>query len=432
VYKRQRFFLYLAHSMPHVPLGVSDKYKGKSEQGIFGDVIMEIDWSVGEIIKTLKKNNIDDNTLVIFTSDNGPWLNYGKHAGSAKPLREGKGTMWEGGVRVPCIMRWPGNIKEKSVTGKLTTTMDLLPTIVEISGADLPEKKIDGVNILPVMLGDKDYTPREELWYYYDYDLIAVRKNDWKLFFPSVQRSYEGMEPGENGFPGPTWQREIDYELYNLSEDIGETNNVIDEYPDIVETLKSIGDRARYELGDRLTNIHGKENREPGRIGSKRVQFNEHLAVNKNIELSEAPSSRYGFGNEKLMIDGWDGSLDYNDGKWLGFEGKDLLAVVDLGEKKNLQRITVSFLQSQGSWIFYPQSIVFAVSLDGHQFEELMKFDEKLVPFLGSVIKDYKVDLNGRNCRYVRIYADNIDQCPDWHSGKGGKAWIFIDEIKIE
>ena len=185
--KRNRdtpFFLYLPHSMPHVPLGVSDKFRSKSEQGMYGDVIMEIDWSLGEILNALSDNDLDDNTLVIFTSDNGPWLNYGNHAGSAFPLREGKGTMWEGGSRVPCIMRWPGRIPAGSVSHQLAATIDILPTIASITGAALPARPIDGVNIQSILEGDTCATPREEYYYYYGGELIAVRKGKMKLVFP--------------------------------------------------------------------------------------------------------------------------------------------------------------------------------------------------------------------------------------------------------
>ncbi|UCE23071.1 MAG: sulfatase, partial [Candidatus Aminicenantes bacterium] len=142
--KDRPFFLYVPHSMPHTPLGVSDKFRGKSQQGKYGDVIMEIDWSVGEILKTLKKHKLEKHTLVVFTSDNGPWMNFGTHAGSAGPLREGKGTSWEGGQRVPCIMRWPGHIPKGTVCDKIASTLDLLPTFAAINGAPLPKNKIDG------------------------------------------------------------------------------------------------------------------------------------------------------------------------------------------------------------------------------------------------------------------------------------------------
>lgn len=146
--KNNPFFLYLAHSMPHVPLAVSDKFKGKSKQGLYGDVMMEIDWSLGEIEKTLDKYDLTNNTLIIFISDNGPWLSFGNHAGSAGGLREGKGTSFEGGQRVPALMKWPAVIPKGTVCINIAATMDILPTFAAITGAPLPVKKIDGVDIL--------------------------------------------------------------------------------------------------------------------------------------------------------------------------------------------------------------------------------------------------------------------------------------------
>lgn len=152
--KHHPFFIYLAHAMPHVPLYVSEKYKGKTERGIFGDVIAEIDWGVGKILDALKKHGIDKHTLVVFTSDNGPWLLYGDHAGSAKPLREGKGTCFEGGFRVPCVMRWPGKIPPGRKCTELAATIDILPTFAALIGADVPQNRIiDGKDIRSLMFG---------------------------------------------------------------------------------------------------------------------------------------------------------------------------------------------------------------------------------------------------------------------------------------
>ncbi len=257
--KDNPFFLYLPHSMPHVPLGVSDKFKGKSEQGMYGDVIMEIDWSVGEVMKTLKKHGLDDNTLVIFVSDNGPWLNYGNHAGSADPLREGKGTNWEGGLRVPCIMRWSGQITANTECNNIASTIDLLPTIAKITGATLPENKIDGVNILPLLKNENDANPRDHFFYYYCGSLGAVRQGKWKLLFPQEMRSYVDMEPGKDGYPGRTKKLKVGLELYNLEDDISETKNLVNDYPDIVKKLEGLADKIRFELGDKLTNVEGNE-----------------------------------------------------------------------------------------------------------------------------------------------------------------------------
>jgi arylsulfatase len=153
--RERPFFLYLAHSMPHVPLFVSDKFRGKNRSGLYGDVMEELDWSVGQVLAALRENNLEQDTFVVFTSDNGPWLSYGNHSGSAGPLREGKGTVWEGGVRVPCIMSWPGRIPARTVTDEPAMTIDLFSTIAHITGTELPRHKIDGMNIWPLIAGER-------------------------------------------------------------------------------------------------------------------------------------------------------------------------------------------------------------------------------------------------------------------------------------
>ena len=266
--RKSPFFLYLAHSMPHVPLAVSEKFKGKSEQGMYGDVIMEIDWSMGEIMKTLEKNGLDENTLVIFTSDNGPWLNFGNHAGSNGGLREGKGASFEGGQRVPCLVKWPGNIQEGTVCNKLASTIDILPTLAAITKAPLPEKKIDGVNILPLLLGDENANPRKTFLYYYRKNsLEAVRKGDWKLVFAHPGRTYIGFKPGADGFPGATNENFAHEEgLYDLRRDPGERFDVKEFYPEVVAELKKLADEAREDLGDDIQKAPGQNRREPGRV----------------------------------------------------------------------------------------------------------------------------------------------------------------------
>jgi len=263
------FFLYLAHNMPHVPLAVSAKFRGKSEQGLFGDVIMEIDWSVGEIVRTLEKYGLTRNTLIVFTSDNGPWLNFGNHAGSAGGLREGKGTSWEGGQREPCIMRWPDMIPSGTVCPELSATIDLLPTFAAITGASLPEKKIDGVSILPLLKGNFSSRPRTQFYYYYRQNsLESVRSGIWKLVFPHPGQTYEGFVPGVDGIGGKT-NGNFNFEggLFDLRRDPGERYNVKEFYPEIVDRLEKIAQDARDDLGDDLTGNPGKNRRKPGEIG---------------------------------------------------------------------------------------------------------------------------------------------------------------------
>jgi arylsulfatase A-like enzyme len=269
--KDKPFFLYLAHSMPHVPLFVSDKFRGKSEQGLYGDVIMEIDWSVGQILETLKKQGIDKNTLVIFTSDNGPWMSYGGHAGSALPLREGKGTVLEGGVRVPCIMRWPGKIPAGVEQDEPAMTIDILPTIANIINAQPPKNQIDGKDIWPLITNKATATsPHEAFFFYYKQnELQGMRSGKWKLYFPHTYRSFDGKTGRNDGLPVDYSQNKMGLELYDLENDVSEKNNVADQYPAVVDSLQQMAAEMRARLGDSLTGIEGSEVREPGRISGE-------------------------------------------------------------------------------------------------------------------------------------------------------------------
>jgi len=265
--KERPFFLYVVPNMPHVPLHVSAKFKGKSERGLYGDVIEEIDWAVGEILAALKKTGIDERTLVIFTSDNGPWLSYGNHAGSAGPLREGKGTTFDGGHREPFIARWPGHIPADTVCPELAMNIDLLPTIAKLTGAKLPEHKIDGLDVWPLFAGDSSAkNPHDAYFFYYNVnELQAVRSGDWKLFFPHTSRTMKGQAPGKDGIPGKYKPLPVAHELYNLHDDIGETRDVAAENPEIVKRLEALAEQAREDMGDKLTGRVGKGTREPGR-----------------------------------------------------------------------------------------------------------------------------------------------------------------------
>ena len=271
--KDHPFFLYVAHSMPHVPLGVSDKFRGKTARGLYGDVIEEIDWSVGQILDALKQNGLEQNTWVIFTSDNGPWLCYGNHAGSAKPLREGKGTNWEGGTREPCIMRWPGHIPAGADTWDMLMTIDLFPTIAHRIGAKLPKRKIDGLDAWPIISrreGAKN--PHAAYWFYYEVNqLQAVTTGDgrWKLQLPHTYQTLAGKPGGRDGVPADYSRRKIEQEeLYDLANDISETTDVSAQHSDIVKQLEKEVAKARADLGDALTKRPGPERREPGRLAS--------------------------------------------------------------------------------------------------------------------------------------------------------------------
>lgn len=272
-HRERPFFLYLAHSMPHVPLFVSDKFAGKSKRGLFGDVIMEIDWSVGRVLAALEKHALARRTLVIFTSDNGPWLNYGEHAGSAKPLREGKGTCWEGGTRVPCVMRWTGQIPAGSMSGDMMMTIDLLPTLAAFTGAKTPHLKIDGRNLAPLVTGRPGAENPHEAYfsYYHQNELHAVTSADgrWKLYLPHAYRTLAGKPGGRGGRPVPYQTRKLTKpELYDLRDDIAETRDVSAANPEVVARLLAQAEKARADLGDALAGAKGSGRRNPGRTGN--------------------------------------------------------------------------------------------------------------------------------------------------------------------
>ncbi len=255
-HRDEPFFVYLPHTFPHTPLHVSEKFAGKSERGLYGDVVECLDWSVGRIMETLKEEGLDDNTLVIFSSDNGPWLVKGKDGGSALPLKKGKGTTWEGGMREPTIMRWPGRIPAGTTCSALTTMMDICPTVAALAGAKMPtDRVIDGKDIRPLMEGRPGAVSPYEVFYYYRGDeLQAVRSGKWKLVLPHTDQPDKEI---------------VALGLYDLQADVSETTNVIDKYPSIAARLQKHADQARADLGDKITGAVGKGRRPCGQVAKK-------------------------------------------------------------------------------------------------------------------------------------------------------------------
>ncbi|MCZ6673097.1 MAG: sulfatase [Verrucomicrobia bacterium] len=238
--KDKPFFLYLAHSMPHIPLFASEKFRGKSIRGLFGDVIEEIDWSVGQVLDTLRKLNLDTKTIAVFTSDNGPWLAFRTHGGSAGPLRAGKGTSFEGGQRVPTIFWGPGRLPP-GVVDQMGSTIDLLKTFASLSGTKAPiDRKMDGYDLSPSLLGSGK-SLRNEFFYWNRGLLHAVRSGPWKLHF--IQReaiNYSRTVPMEKP------------ELYHLEKDISEAYEVSDEHPEVVEYLVQKAEMHKQDTADSL------------------------------------------------------------------------------------------------------------------------------------------------------------------------------------
>lgn len=265
-HRERPFFLYLAHSMPHVPIFASERFRGRSRHGLYADVVEEIDDSLGRVLAAIRRLGLERDTLVVFTSDNGPWLSYGDHAGSAGPLREGKGTAFEGGVRVPFVARWPGRIPAGRVQNEPAMTIDVLPTLARLAGAPLPELPIDGLDIAPLLLGQAGArSPHEALYFYYGSELRAVRSGRHKLVLPHRSQTVDGP-PGKGGLAGTYVLADVPLALYDLAADVGETKDVAGQHPDVVARLQALAEKARNDLGDSLTQRTGRGVREPGRV----------------------------------------------------------------------------------------------------------------------------------------------------------------------
>lgn len=265
--KQKPFFAVLSHPMPHVPLYVSDEFKGKSKRGLYGDVMMELDWSTGEIMKTLKSLTIDQNTMVLFLSDNGPWIAYGNHGGSTAGLKEGKETSFEGGIRSPLLIRYPkkipaGNIVETPING-----IDLLPTFAHLAQTNLPTKKIDGKNILAQLEGATKNMAHDAYYFYMNKNqLEAVMTQQWKLVLPHAYNSLNGKLGGQDGALAAYEKINTKMELYDLINDPKETTNLVETQPQIVKNLVIKADSIRTILGDKVTGVTGTGIRPLGQI----------------------------------------------------------------------------------------------------------------------------------------------------------------------
>ncbi len=291
-HEKQPFFLYVPHVMPHVPIFASDRFKGQSKNGLYADVVEELDWGVGMILAAVEQAGLTDNTLILFMSDNGPFLSYGNHAGNAVPLREGKLTSYEGGVRVPFIARWPGKIPAGRISEELLTEMDLMPTFTQWLGAEKPVNKTDGLDVTDLLFGkDGAKSPHEAVVVYAGNELQAVRSGDWKLHFahPYITphespgrdgkpSNWENMKPAaitQSGIEGIASRHgykvaQQAVALYNLREDVGETTDVSAAHPDVVERLKKLAEPIRAELGDSLTQTPATEARPLGRAQAEK------------------------------------------------------------------------------------------------------------------------------------------------------------------
>ncbi len=246
--KDNPFFLYVPHSMPHVPLFCSERFQGKSGTGLYGDVMMEIDWSVGEITKALKDVGVEGNTTVLFTSDNGPWTSYGNHSGKT-PYREAKGTGFDGGTRSACIVRSPGRITAGSTSTRYWSTVDVLPTFAKLAGAALPKNPIDGLDVWDLVTGKSDAKNPHEYYPFStgkNFEGVVSADGRWKLHLPHSYRTL--VEAGNDGAAGVYRQDKIGLSLFDMETDPFETTNVLDKQPKVAAKLQAIAERHRQQF----------------------------------------------------------------------------------------------------------------------------------------------------------------------------------------
>ncbi len=243
------FFLYVPHSMPHVPLFTSEEFTDKSGYGVYGDVTMELDWSVQQINQALKEVGVDERTIVVFTSDNGPWVSYGNHAGRT-PFREAKGTSFEGGVRSPCIIKYPEGLEAGRVSDKNFYSIDLLPTIADLAGVTIPDSvELDGKNVWN-WINEEEGAVNPQVYYELtngvNFEGIMTGDGRWKLHLPHFYRTLE--YPGKDGWPGKYYQSKIELSLFDMQHDPMESENVIEAYPDIADSLIQLANQHQQKF----------------------------------------------------------------------------------------------------------------------------------------------------------------------------------------
>ncbi|MGA0134060.1 MAG: sulfatase, partial [Opitutales bacterium] len=281
-HKDRPFFLYLPHVMPHVPIFASERFRGGSGRGLYGDTVQELDDGIGRTLDALRAQGLENDTIVIVFSDNGAWTSYGEHAGSNRPFREGKLTCFEGGVRSPLIVRWPGHVPAGKACDTPWMSIDLLPTLIEALGGRAPELRTDGRSALALIEGRDLRPPHEALFFYAGEELHAVRSGDWKLHFAhpyltNIGAPGRGGKPSGHGtyVPRPITDSSMDaiasrhgqkvaqigLSLFNLRDDPGETKNLAAKHPDIVKRLSALAGPVREDLGDKLTGVQGKGRR---------------------------------------------------------------------------------------------------------------------------------------------------------------------------
>ncbi len=402
--KSNPFFLYLPYSMPHVPLSPGAAYAGRSKRGAYGDVVEEIDGRVGQIIEALQNHGLSENTLVLFTSDNGPWTDQGAAGGSSGLLKDGKGSTWEGGVRVPGIVWWPEKVPGNQILSMPVSSLDVFNTILD---AVQSEQKIknDGISFMPLLKGDEaayNGTDRSLVYNGLHNQAMAIRKGDWKLHVTTYSQS-----------------NQVFYDtlplLFNLPMDPAEQYNLAN------HNIKKV-----LELQVELQNYQEAIEQNPNYFMQDRKQeLQEHMLLDRlPLEMSIADNN---WGNVTNGI-----LEEAEELEELPVQEESLLLTYDLKSERDIESIEARFLRNQLRWVFLPTFVEFQIAGENKHFETVATFSHQTVKGRpAQSFKDFEVELEER-ARYIRIKAENYGKLPVWHKAHGNKSLLVASEIIVE
>lgn len=406
--KEAPFFVYMPYAMPHLPLHPGADFAGKSKRGRYGDVVEEIDWSVGEVWKTIEAMGLSENTLLVFTSDNGPWIIKNEKGGSSGLLRDGKGSTWEGGMRVPGIAVWKNKIKAQTVCNQRASTLDLYHSFLKIAGQELPKHIVDGEDISDWLSGKLEPNDlRKTAYFYYGpKTLHAVRKGAWKLHVKTSSQT------GKDYFDGKLPL------LFNVETDPSEQYELSEKHPEIVADLMKEIDKHQQTIVDN-PNFY-KKDREHAEIN--------HLGIGKKVTFATPLVAAYKY--PQALTDGSKENPDYF--KYLpGVQQNDFEFVVDLESIQEIENIEVGFLQVVNNWIFLPEYVQISISKNGRQWKDLEEQDHEIALTEVSASKYFSQKFEKQKAQFIKVFAKNIETCPGWHPFAGKGAWVFADEVIV-
>ncbi|MCL4128181.1 UNVERIFIED_CONTAM: hypothetical protein GTU68_060938 [Idotea baltica] len=411
--QKNPFFMYYAINMPHYPYQPTEKWrKFYADKGIefprsdYGAFISTIDERIGMLIDQLEKLGLREDTIIVYQSDNGysTEVRAFNGGGNSGPYRGAKSSLFEGGIRLPTIVSWKGNIPENKVSNEFLLNTDWMPTLAKLCKLENKSPSIDGIDLSSMLLKTEKKSPRTSAFWKYGNQWV-VRDGKWKLI----------------GYPKDTSQKGIlDLEqdalfLSNLDEDVSEMKNLAFKYPKIVEQL--IKKYVSWEYGS-VDDIPMK------------IKKLNHLATLASIQGSLPLHSRYK--NIEVLTDGKRGYQDFSSGQWIGQEAKDLEFIIDLKSEQNIKNIACGYLQNSGNWIFKPKQVTVSFSSNGKDFKELHLMKDQINAtnennFIGKFILKKSL-----KTRFIKFNIKNIGVCPPNHEGAGSNAWIFVDELIVE